>query len=204
MPEKSYRIMEIFYSLQGEGANVGVPVVFVRFAGCNLQCPWCDQPVTDVVEMSAEEIINQARAADLYGTSKRVIFTGGEPLLQLSGELLSGFHHLGWWQGLETNGTLCIPEDELDWVTVSPKVGAPLDASVAREVDEIRVPVTKETGEGWLLHLRSAYPDAEHILSPVFDGWEINQDNVRRALELAYRVEGWRVSVQLHKLLGIR
>ena len=112
-----YRVNEIFYSLQGEGFWTGTPMVFVRFSGCNLRCPFCDTDHREGRPMRVEEIVQAVRAA---GSCKRVCLTGGEPLLQLDRELVDALHQAGYTLHLETNGTRPVPEG-VDWVTLSPK-----------------------------------------------------------------------------------
>ena len=112
-----YRVNEIFYSLQGEGFWTGTPMVFVRFSGCNLRCPFCDTDHLEGRPMQAEEIVQAVRST---GSCKRVCLTGGEPLLQLDRELVDALHQAGYTLHLETNGTRPVPEG-VDWVTLSPK-----------------------------------------------------------------------------------
>ena len=111
-----YRVNEIFYSLQGEGANTGTPAVFVRFAGCNLRCPFCDTEFDSYTEMTAAEI------ADEIGRfpADFVVLTGGEPSLQVDDALVETLHARDLVIAVETNGTRPLPAD-IDWVTCSPK-----------------------------------------------------------------------------------
>src|SRR6476619_5073124 len=139
----AYSVKEIFYTLQGEGANAGRPAVFCRFAGCNLwsgreadragaACDFCDTDFvgTDGVGggkfASAEELARAVAAAWPSGRSNRfVVITGGEPLLQLDAPLIAALHAQGFEIAVETNGTLPAPEG-LDWICVSPKAAEPL------------------------------------------------------------------------------
>ena len=126
-----YRINEIFYSLQGEGANSGTPAVFVRFAGCNLHCPFCDTDFDTYTEMTAEEILDEIGQypADF------VVLTGGEPSLQVDDALVDAMHSRDLVIAVETNGTHPLP-DNIDWVTVSPKEGSRVENCYKVSVQE--------------------------------------------------------------------
>jgi len=148
----SYAVKEIFYTLQGEGANTGRPAVFCRFAGCNLWsgreadraaavCRFCD---TDFVGTDGTGGGRFATAVDLAAAARRawpveagsrpfVVCTGGEPLLQLDAALIDALHAAGFTIAIETNGT-CAPPGGLDWICVSPKAGAPLTLRAGDEL----------------------------------------------------------------------
>ena len=130
-----YRINEIFYTLQGEGAHSGIPAVFVRFSGCNLRCPWCDTEFAEYTEMSAEQIIAEMQA--LYDVPnqrrKMCVLTGGEPSLQIDKALTDALHAADFYICVETNGTHPLPDD-IDWITCSPKEGSKLALKRANEV----------------------------------------------------------------------
>lgn len=133
---RRYRVNNIFYSLQGEGRNTGRAAVFIRFAGCNLRCPFCDTEFDSYREVSAEEIITEAEAAvggvddtgrthDTGGktaghTFPLVVLTGGEPTLQVDEAFVDLLHQHGYEVAMESNGTRPAPKN-LDWLTVSPK-----------------------------------------------------------------------------------
>ena len=131
-----YKIREIFYSLQGEGCNTGLPVVFVRFSGCNLRCPWCDTDFSTYTEYTAEQIVNSA--IQLNAKARYVILTGGEPSLQVDDELINALHNAGYKIAIETNGTRPLPE-KIDWITCSPKEGSKL---YLQQADEVKVVYT--------------------------------------------------------------
>ena len=124
-----YRVNEIFFTLQGEGAHSGIPAVFVRFSGCNLHCPWCDTEFTEFTEMTAEQIVSKMK--ELYDTPnerrKMCVLTGGEPGLQVDQPLIDALHEAGFYICIETNGTRPLP-DGIDWITCSPKAGEPPEA----------------------------------------------------------------------------
>lgn len=209
----TYSIKEIFYTLQGEGAHAGRPAVFCRFAGCNLWtgreadranavCTFCD---TDFVGTDGERGGKfrepGALAAEIDGlwpathaASKYVVFTGGEPLLQLDRPLIEAMHARGFTIAIETNGTLPVPEG-VDWVCVSPKMGAEL--AVAKG-NELKV-VIPQAGQDL-----SAYEhlDFEHFYVQPMDG-PLAARNTRLAIETCRSNPRWKLSLQTHKLLQI-
>jgi len=184
-----YKVNEIFYSLQGEGYWTGTPMVFVRFSGCNLVCPFCDTDHRNYLEMSKEEILSEVLS--LSGTCRRVCLTGGEPSLQADGSLVEGLHRAGFAVHVETNGTRPLPEG-VDWVTLSPK-----SAVVLERADEVKVVFPDPGTERW-----AAFPAAWHFLQPC-DGPELEQ-NTAEALAYIKSHPFWRLSLQTHKYLGIR
>lgn len=191
--DRRYRINEIFYSLQGEGAYTGVPMVFVRFAGCNLHCPFCDTQHESYKEMSSQEIRSEVRK---YGCNT-VCLTGGEPTLQLTDELIKNAFS-GMELHLETNGTHRIPQG-VHWVTVSPKY-API---VVTECQEIKLLFGKgmDNPEKW-----AHFPAQVHCLQPmdVADSPNETQSNIDATIEYIKMHPIWRMSLQTHKVIGIR
>jgi 7-carboxy-7-deazaguanine synthase (Cx14CxxC type) len=210
----TYQVKEIFYTLQGEGANAGRPAVFCRFAGCNLWsgreedraasvCRFCD---TDFVgtdgpdggrfrepQALAEAIEARWTAAD--PASRFVVFTGGEPLLQLDTPLIAAVHARGFEIAVETNGTLAAPAG-IDWLCVSPKAGAAL---VQRQGDELKVVVPQP---GLSLDELATLPFGRRFLQPM-DGPQAAA-NTQWAIAQCLRDPRWRLSVQTHKVIGIR
>ncbi len=211
----TYTVKELFYTLQGEGANVGRAAVFCRFAGCNLwtgreedradaTCRFCD---TDFVGVAADggkfaDPAALARAvASLWpaphGNASRrfVVCTGGEPLLQLDQPLVDALHAERFAIAVETNGTRPAPAG-LDWICVSPKARAPL---VLTSGNELKLVYPQEGGEPE----RYEHLDFEHFFLQPMDGPDV-EANTRRALEYCLGHPRWRLSLQTHKLLGIR
>jgi len=208
----SYAVKEIYYTLQGEGANVGRPAVFLRFAGCNLwsgreedrasaTCDFCD---TDFVgtdgpaggKFATARELAAAVAAAWPGDAKRrfVVCTGGEPLLQLDAPLVAALHATGFEVAIETNGTL-LPPPGIDWVCVSPKAGAAL---VLRSGHELKLVYPQD---GLPPENVAGLAFCHFFLQPM-DG----PDRIRNTdLALRYCLEHprWRLSLQTHKLLGI-
>ncbi|GJI87452.1 MULTISPECIES: 7-carboxy-7-deazaguanine synthase [Duganella] len=209
----TYSIKEIFYTLQGEGAHAGRPAVFCRFSGCNLWtgreidrasavCQFCD---TDFVGTDGEgggkfktpqELASTIDALwpQTYAASKYVVFTGGEPLLQLDTALIDAMHAVGFTIAIETNGTLPVPAG-VDWICVSPKMGSQL---VVTKGSEIKV-VIPQTGQDL-----SAYEqlDFENFYVQAMDG-PLAEFNTKLAIETCKRNPKWKLSLQTHKLLQI-
>ena len=191
-----YDLVEIFESLQGEGRNTGRPCVFIRFAGCNLKCPWCDTDVKKRFSASLDEIVKEARGFK----AKSVILNGGEPtLVKEMPELVAALKKEGYWIGVETNGT--IAADWLgfaDYVACSPKRGAPLALSTA---DEVRVVAEDEAIAAFCREIRSKIAATDYYVSPCDRGGQIDFSTAKSVLS---QLDGWSLSVQLHKLLGFR
>jgi len=209
----TYSIKEIFYTLQGEGAHAGRPAVFCRFSGCNLWtgresdrstavCQFCD---TDFVGTDGERGGKFKDAAGLaaeidslwprsYPDSKYVVFTGGEPLLQLDAPLIAAMHAVGFTIAIETNGTLPVP-DGVDWICVSPKMGSTL---VVERGNEIKV-VIPQAGQDLSAYERL---DFDNFYVQPMDG-PLAQFNTQLAIETCRRNPTWKLSLQTHKLLNI-
>ena len=216
-----YAVKEIFYTLQGEGANSGRPAVFLRFAGCNLWsgreadratavCRFCDTEFvgtdgTGGGKFESAEALAAAVAAlwpapsaafPAAGAAERlVVCTGGEPLLQLDAALVAALCGRGFKVAVETNGTLMPPAGEL-WLTVSPKAGAPL---VLTRGDELKLVYPQAGAEPE----RYAQLDFRHFFLQPMDGPE-KARNTRLATEYCLAHPYWRLSLQTHKLIGIR
>lgn len=208
----SYSIKEIFYTLQGEGANAGRPAVFCRFSGCNLWsgrekdraaaiCKFCD---TDFVGTDGERggkygDLELAQCIDnlwpaTYTASKYVVFTGGEPLLQLDQALISRMHEAGFEIAIETNGTLPVPPG-VDWICVSPKMGAELRVQRGSEL-KVVIPQAAQVLKDYE-HLAF-----DHFFVQPMDGPDLEQ-NTRLAIDVCKRNPKWKLSLQTHKLLQI-
>ena len=209
----TYSIKEMFYTLQGEGNHAGRPAVFCRFAGCNLWtgresdratavCKFCD---TDFVGTDGEgggkfgTATELARRIDSLWPATRqhnkyVVFTGGEPLLQLDAALIDAMHSTGFEIAIETNGTLPVPPG-VDWICVSPKMGSEL---VVKKGSELKVVVPQE---GQDLDAYAALDFEHHFLQPM-DGPD-KQRNTELAIALCKADPRWKLSIQTHKLLQI-
>lgn len=192
---RSYMINEIFDSLQGEGMRAGTANVFVRFSGCNLTCKVeshgfdCDTEFASGRRMTGQEIVDEMNR--IGGQCKAVIFTGGEPLLQLDDWLVNFIKRHGWFVAVETNGTRPVPPG-IDWVTLSPKVAE--HALKLLEANELKY--VRGYGQG----IPKPKAKAPHLLiSPAFEGAQINRRTLKWCIELVKRNPDWRLSVQQHK-----
>ena len=222
----SYRINNIFYSLQGEGRNTGRAAAFVRFAGCNLRCPFCDTEFDSYREMTADEILQEiAQLSSFYSplSSCFIVLTGGEPTLQVDEHFVDLLHQEGYEVAMESNGTRPAPRN-LDWLTVSPKMvdggrsmvdgGSWMVDGEGKAPDEIKIVFEENTAEmlsspasplSSLLSPLSSLPSPPLLyLQPCDTG-----DSARNAFILQLCISyikqhpQWRLSLQTHKLIGI-
>lgn len=211
----SYRIKEIFYSIQGEGYYSGRPAVFCRFSDCNLWsgkdadrekaiCKFCD---TDFVGCdgpeggtykNSEDVSDKIKEVWPTGHNKSfkpfVVFTGGEPLLQLDAKLISALHDKGFEVAVETNGTF-LPPEGVDWICVSPKAGTRL---LLRSGQELKLVFPQQGAEPE----KYAMLNFQHFFLQPLDSPEHKQ-NTRLALKYVLSHPQWRLSLQIHKILGI-
>jgi len=228
----AYRVNEIFYSLQGEGYWTGRPAVFVRLSGCNLRCPWCDTDFQSYREMSADDICAEATKLlrDALGDNNTpfpnplqdlpqpslafpqplLVLTGGEPSLQADAALIHALHQAGFHIAIETNGTHPLP-DGIDWVCCSPKEGSQV---ILKQADEVKVVYTGQSPELW----REAVYARHYYLQPLDSGPKNNaedsaphhaadsipRNNAAATIRYIQSHPWWRLSLQTHKLTGIR
>ncbi len=208
---KIYSVKEIYFTLQGEGANAGRAAVFLRFSGCNLWsgreqdraqavCTFCDTDFAGTDgegggKYDAEHLARAVESVWQGGSERRfVVCTGGEPLLQLDQPLIKLLHACNFEIAVETNGTIAAPEG-IDWLTVSPKAGAPLKQSAG---SELKLVYPQEGAEPHLFeNLRF-----DHFFIQPMDGPNL-QRNTQMAIEFCKQNPKWRLSLQTHKLLGI-
>jgi 7-carboxy-7-deazaguanine synthase (Cx14CxxC type) len=218
----AYAVKEIFYTLQGEGANAGRPAVFCRFAGCNLWsgreegraeavCRFCDTDFVGTDGLGGGSFADAGALADAVaaawegeegeegeeaaGPARFTVLTGGEPLLQLDPPLLDALHARGFEVAVETNGTLP-PPPGIDWLCMSPKAEAP---TVVTTGDELKLVFPQHGGEPE----RYRHLDFRHFFLQPMDGPDVER-NTRLALAYCLAHPGWRLSLQTHKILGIR
>ena len=193
------KVVEIFESVQGEGHWMGTPVIFIRFAGCNLHCSWCDTKESwgDVgTEMTIIDIVKSVKAFSL----KHVVITGGEPTINEGlKELVASLKARDYYVCLETNGTNPV-EGGFNWVTCSPKPES--DYLIACDCNEIKLVITEDFNEAVLKRISIEHKDVLIWLQP--DGYNM-QAMWKRCYELAMKYRGnIRVGVQLHKLMEVR
>jgi len=196
------RVNEIFYSLQGEGFFTGVPSVFVRLSGCNLRCLFCDTNHLDCKEMDEQEIVRRVAS---HG-ARHVVMTGGEPLLQLTFSLVRRLTEAGLSVQIETNGTRPLPERDgrvVDcWVTCSPKFEFCRGAELrVQRVDELKVVYDGHND----MSLYGGIAARVRSLQPC-DVGDVgrNAEIVRATIDYCKQHPEWRLSLQTHKMLGIR
>lgn len=188
------RVNEIFYSIQGEGRYTGTPAVFVRLAGCNLRCSFCDTEFESFTEMSEAEIVSEV----LRYPTVHVILTGGEPTLQLTTSLLRLFEAQGRLVHIETNGTHPLPEGPIHWVTCSPKY-APLRI---QRIDELKVVYQGQD--------MSAYDELlprpqVFSLQPCDTGEpERNRQILDQTIHYILDHPQWNLSLQAHKIINVK
>lgn len=198
----TYRINDIFYSLQGEGHNTGRAAVFVRFAGCNLRCPFCDTDFDDYREMSIEEIL---KAIGNYST-RFAVLTGGEPTLQADELFVEKLHAKGYEVAMESNGIRPAPRN-LDWLTVSPKkvAGSGQDTPQGKIPDELKVIFEEDTDPAVWLFTLNPPATTELYLQPCDTGnAERNASILQACVDYIKKHPQWRLSLQTHKLIGIK
>jgi 7-carboxy-7-deazaguanine synthase len=206
-----YVVNELYATLQGEGINAGRPAVLCRFAGCNLWtgrerdrlaaiCTFCD---TDFVGTSgpgggrypsAAVLADQIVRTALVSSGPLVVLTGGEPTLQTDGALVDELHRRGAEVAIETNGTRAVL-DAIDWICVSPKAGAPLRQ---RHGDELKVVWPQASLD---LESLAALPFDHHLLQPRDDC--DRERNMQACVEICLQDGRWRLSVQMHKVVGL-
>lgn len=189
------RINEIFYSLQGEGHYAGTPAVFIRFAGCNLKCPFCDTDHEEYDDMTDEDIMKEVAK---YPTT-HIVITGGEPALQLTATLVDKLHKAGKYVQMETNGTGELPEGcNVDWVTCSPKY-RPVKL---RHIDELKVIFTSAEQD---MSQFDRYEAAVYSLQPCDTGnAKTNTRILKETIEYCLAHPKWRLSLQTHKMINVR
>jgi 7-carboxy-7-deazaguanine synthase len=209
----SYAAKEIFYTLQGEGVHSGRAAVFCRFAGCNLWsgreadrstaiCTFCDTDFIGTDGDGGGKFANAQELADTIASHwpqdsaqrRFVVCTGGEPLLQLDPAAIEALHQRNFEIAIETNGTIAVP-DGVDWVCVSPKSGAPL---VVTRGDELKVVYPQPTDPRSYEALQF-----NHFFIQPMDG-ERSQESIQAAIQFCMANPKWRLSLQTHKLIGIR
>ena len=193
-----YDLVEIFESLQGEGRNMGRPCVFVRFAGCNLACPWCDTDVSCRFSATLDELLKEISGF----RAKSVVLTGGEPtLVDAMPELVAALKERGYWIAVETNGTSDAEWLQfVDYVACSPKSEFPDTVALSR-ADEVRVVASSEDVVGFCRDIRGRIAATDYYVSPCERGGEIDFATAKSVLS---QLDGWSLSVQLHKILGFR
>ena len=206
------RVNETFLSLQGEGYFTGTPAFFLRLSGCNLQCPFCDTQHQTFTEMTEEEIVGEA----CRHKPRHIVITGGEPALQLTQSLVNKLHEAGFFIQVETNGTLPLPEG-IDWVTVSPKTASPVPSQGGVNAPSLWERAGVRPHELKVL-FKGDGTDPEAFVSPLLgrglgrlflqplDTGNEEQNRIILRETIAYIMQHpqWSLSLQTHKMLGIK
>lgn len=193
-----WKVNEIFCSLQGEGYFAGTPAVFIRFSGCNLRCDFCDTTHQSGTMMSLPQILE---IVERHASVPFVVLTGGEPALQATDELIKALHLIGKRVAIETNGTRELPHG-IDWVTLSPKCGfngGDREPMRLTECDELKVVCL-----GQDLSQYDSIKAAHRFLQPCFVTDEKKRKELLKlCVDTVMANPGWRVSLQIHRVLGI-
>lgn len=183
-----YEINETFYSLQGEGFWTGTPTFFIRLAGCNLNCEWCDTDFSTQEKCSTENLLERAQNSE-GASSKRLILTGGEPTRQDIQPLVDAFRRKHWHVAVETNGTGGFID--ADWVTVSPKAGVQYPPDLFG--DELKIVFDGKINPADFLRHRFRH----RFIQPC-------SGDLKPALQYVLQHPQWRLSLQTHKIMGIK
>lgn len=195
---KKYKINEIFYSIQGEGRWAGRPAIFVRFSGCNLKCPFCDTDFKEFEEMGEIDILQKVQ--EVSEGCKFIVFTGGEPTLQLDENLTTLLHKWGYYLSMETNGTQKVPGG-IDWVTCSPKSLFVKNAEpVIKVASELKVVFDGKH------KITDCGIDAEHYYVQPCDvgNKEKNADILKQTVAFVESHPKWSLSLQQQKIINVR
>lgn len=188
-------VNEYFYSLQGEGIRAGKPSIFIRLSKCDLSCGFCDTEFESGKEITVEELYGLIKSFPC----KEIVWTGGEPSLQLKEEHIKYFKGLGYYQCIETNGNNRIPP--IDHITLSPKVAEHiLERNFPNEITEIKYVRNKSQLAVPNTKVKAKY----YFISPQFDGDQPNIENIKHCINLILENPKWQLTMQNHKLLKIQ
>ncbi len=198
--EFNYNIVEIFHSVQGEGARAGIPHIFIRFGNCNLRCEWCDTDFLTYDEMTSSQVIEEV---EKYAC-KNIIFTGGEPMLNDLWPIRRLLQSRGYHISIETNGTIPIDDGLIDWICVSPKdqlyPTTKIKQTTGDELKCVYVGQNLSMYDGLVdgfdhLFLQPCYIESESV--------EWNGRNFAQTESIVKENPKWRLSLQTHKWMGI-
>ena len=208
MSSHTYHLNEVFVSYQGEGRNTGRPCAFIRFAGCNLKCPWCDTDHRERLRLQLPELIKQVCN---FGV-RSVVVTGGEPTVQ-SGldDLVEELRRKHLWVALETNGVVAPARPELfNYIAVSPKpeyAGRYGSEKSLRKADEVRIVGVNRRIVPFCAAIRAQIEASEYYISPLCSNHRMDTRTAFKIIEALNKDrtdEPWKLSVQMHKLIGVK
>lgn len=203
---KTYQVNEVYRTIQGEGIRAGTVNVFVRFSGCNMACAMeagdrspggfdCDTEFASGRKLSIEELSQWI--IDVSGDCRWLVVTGGEPGLQIDKQFVDTMRSLGYKIAIETNGSINLDELKLNWITVSPKVAE----HAIRQILCDEVKYVRAYGQG----IPQTKCVAEHkLISPSFNGLQVDKKDMAWCISLVNENPDWRLSIQQHKLWGVR
>ena len=206
----NYRLNSVFTSLQGEGRNVGRPATFIRFASCNLRCPWCDTHRTEHLNLTLGELMLKVK----HREKRFVILTGGEPSIQPGlSELVRRLKDEGYVVAMETNGLEAPPEPELfDYTACSPKAeyaSRYRDDRMLHKANEVRIVAENELVVSFCRKMREQIKADDYYISPLDQNGKIHYHRALSVLSSVNRLmtdvfPPWSLSIQMHKVIGIR
>ena len=197
---EKYPIVEIFHSVQGEGAHSGLPKIFIRFGRCNLRCEWCDTDFDEWIDMSVVQILGEVTKFNC----KHIIFTGGEPAIQNLWPIARCLKNRDYHLSIETNGTILLTEGLMDWICVSPKDQIYPDVEIKQRFgDELKVVYC---GQDMSLYDELLDGFDHHFLQPCYfegESVEWNGKNFQFTESVVKESTGWRLSLQTQKWMDV-
>lgn len=204
----TYHLNEVFASLQGEGRNTGRPVTFIRFAGCNLSCPWCDTDRSEKFRSTLPDLVKQVTDLDVPS----IVVTGGEPTVQPGlDELLLALKDRGFWIALETNGIMAPSRPDLfDFIAVSPKAEFASrynERQMLKKADEVRIVCTSKRIAPFCREMRTKIAATDYYISPLSRHGRMDIAGATALMDVlnnGLNADPWKLSVQTHKLIGIK
>ena len=204
----TFHLNEVFASLQGEGRNTGRPVTFIRFAGCNLSCPWCDTDRSEKFCMTLPDLMKSVEELSVPS----VVITGGEPTVQAGlDELLEELKKNGCWIALETNGIIAPSRPDLfDYIAVSPKAefaNRYNERQMLKKADEVRIVCSSRKIADFCKEMRAKIEATDYYISPLSRRGRMDIAGATAMLDVlnrGLRSDPWQLSVQTHKLIGIK
>jgi organic radical activating enzyme len=198
---KSYKVMETFYSIQGEGYHTGKSAFFIRLSGCDIGCSWCDVKESWDAENSSLKSVEELVSEAVSYKAQRVIITGGEPAMYNLTSLTHGLKAEGIQTHLETSGVYKIT-GIWDWVCISPKKFKAPMVSEMQKADELKIVVVNKSDYSWAQeHGKNVKPDCKLFLQPE---WDKSSRVIESINEYVKDYPEWRISLQTHKYMNIR